>query len=598
MGTAAASAHSWEALSLDDERALSAVLVGAKAARLAAARRRGLPVLPGVVVSPGPAREGIAAAEATLSVGGERNAEQSVMAALTLAFDVAPYRAERWFDDLGPRLVVRSSGVDEDDPAWAGAFSSFVDVAPSELATAFAGCWASALRPQVLARLASTGRSAAQACPAVLVQPFVEAGYAGVATTYPADEVEIFAVRGSPASLLGGYMPGSVAIESGGTVKGSAVTLLGEERTRAVASLARQASEGGPVTIEWAEHGGQLALLQVRSAAPLRARPPSEDLPSGERPLVSAPFPHGQGQLGLHRTGRARCGSARALGLAEVLARYGGLLGDCFVLPWHIGLDPVEIDSAALGLGARRRTAAADPLAALEQATALADCLSEHSHLPRPALSELAAGAVCYCEVPPLADSARRDGALLMALLAGIGDALVSAGKLAHSSQLWALSPAAVEASLRGGAAPGWQGHRWRTRRWQELMCTLVVAHGNSANGEGVAPGRATGLMRWVRTPRDLARVAPAEVVVIPYPLPQMAPLLFVASGLIAQGGSGAAHLVEVARSQRVPTVVATGDLEKLLADGDLVCADGDTGSVSFAARGARAPSGRVPRGI
>lgn len=72
-----------------------------------------------------------------------------------------------------------------------------------------------------------------------------------------------------------------------------------------------------------------------------------------------------------------------------------------------------------------------------------------------------------------------------------------------------------------------------------------------------------------------------------PRPLPHLAPLLWGASALVTFGGSGAAHLVEVARSLTVPAVVGCA-AEHLLAApdaGTLAAVDGDRGAVAVANR-------------
>jgi phosphoenolpyruvate-protein kinase (PTS system EI component) len=55
---------------------------------------------------------------------------------------------------------------------------------------------------------------------------------------------------------------------------------------------------------------------------------------------------------------------------------------------------------------------------------------------------------------------------------------------------------------------------------------------------------------------------------------PRFGPALWVASGLVTEVGSGAAHLLEVARSLGVPTVVGVG--EHVVHEGDLVVVDAD----------------------
>jgi phosphohistidine swiveling domain-containing protein len=77
----------------------------------------------------------------------------------------------------------------------------------------------------------------------------------------------------------------------------------------------------------------------------------------------------------------------------------------------------------------------------------------------------------------------------------------------------------------------------------------------------------------------------PGEVIVAPYPVNWIAPLLWGASGLITTGGSPAAHLVEVARWLKVPAVVHC-DLSaaREVESGMLAAVDGDRGAVAVLA--------------
>ncbi|MFC0082036.1 PEP-utilizing enzyme, partial [Aciditerrimonas ferrireducens] len=96
----------------------------------------------------------------------------------------------------------------------------------------------------------------------------------------------------------------------------------------------------------------------------------------------------------------------------------------------------------------------------------------------------------------------------------------------------------------------------------------------------------------------DVGRVVPGAVVVVRRPAPQLAPALWVAAGLVAERGSGAAHLVEVARSLRVPAVVGVGP-SPLPDEGGLALVDGDKGEVHWlgapSVLGPPAPSGAGP---
>jgi phosphohistidine swiveling domain-containing protein len=103
--------------------------------------------------------------------------------------------------------------------------------------------------------------------------------------------------------------------------------------------------------------------------------------------------------------------------------------------------------------------------------------------------------------------------------------------------------------------------------------------------GEAVSGGSGAGVAVVVRgLPTDTVHL-PRMVVVAPHPIPQLAPLLWGASGLVTAGGSAAAHLIEVARSRGVPAVIGCDEAQLFgLLDGAapfaLVAVDGDAGRV------------------
>jgi phosphoenolpyruvate synthase/pyruvate phosphate dikinase len=86
---------------------------------------------------------------------------------------------------LGPRVVVRSSGLDEDgaEASWAGQFETVFGVRPGdETEAAVLACWASAFDEKALAYQSQKGRNHRPRM-AVLIQPVVEPRCAGVMFT-------------------------------------------------------------------------------------------------------------------------------------------------------------------------------------------------------------------------------------------------------------------------------------------------------------------------------------------------------------------------------------------------------------------------------
>jgi pyruvate,water dikinase len=239
------------AVTLDDRDALDASLVGAKAAALAAARRAGLPVLPGVVLTTAAtqADRGLAALAAwsEVSAGGTRP------------------------------LVVRSSSTVEDgrQTSMAGLFTSVVGVrALADFTAAVDTVLASANVVPL------TGRRGEMA---VLVQPQVEAVVGGVAfgldpVSGRRDRVVVATAAGGPVGLVQGSVDGQQAwLTRRGRLAAGTLPLSRAQR-RALARLVRDAGTlfGGPQDVEWAaDPAGRLWLLQSRpvtAAGPLADR--------------------------------------------------------------------------------------------------------------------------------------------------------------------------------------------------------------------------------------------------------------------------------------------------------------------------------------
>jgi phosphoenolpyruvate synthase/pyruvate phosphate dikinase len=164
-------------------------------------------------------------------------------------------------DEVGGRVIVRSSSPLEGDPGWAGAFSSVMGVGADEVAGAVRSCWASAFAPDPLRRAEAYGVALEALELAVLVQPeiFPEAG--GVARV-ESGGVVVTGVRGHPGGLLAGWVEG--ARDEG------LAELIGAGIVADVAGLAgRVHRELGDDVIEWAACDGRVWLLQaLRGARP------------------------------------------------------------------------------------------------------------------------------------------------------------------------------------------------------------------------------------------------------------------------------------------------------------------------------------------
>jgi pyruvate,water dikinase len=102
-------------------------------------------------------------------------------------------------------------------------------------------------------------------------------------------------------------------------------------------------------------------------------------------------------------------------------------------------------------------------------------------------------------------------------------------------------------------------------------------------DGRAVGKKIASGLVRVVHSPSDLAAFVPGEVLVAATTSPDWGTVMKSAGAIITDKGGRTCHAAIVARELGIPAVVGTGEATKRLSTGDLVtvsCAEGDTGRV------------------
>jgi hypothetical protein len=195
---------------------------------------------------------------------------------------------------------------------------------------------------------------------------------------------------------------------------------------------------------------------------------------------------------------------------------------------------------------------------------------------PRPGLARLAA-------LHPI-DPAR--AVRLLALVEGVGRALVARGVLDRPELVWRLSPEEIEAAARGRRPPA----RLGAGRWEPFLAAVVASGGLGARGTPATPGVGAGVLCRLRGRSPGWRPAPRSVLALDRPVPRVAPLLWNAAGVVVAGGGVGAHLFEVARSLGVPAVVGV-DLPEHVDDA-LAAVDGAAGDVWVLAERDRPASG------
>ena len=396
--------------------------VGAKAARLAAALRAGLPVLPGWVV---PVSEGRAAAQAGADAVAAAGMPAGRRAVLGRPLDpglVAELAAA--VQQLGGRVIVRSSSPLEGDARWAGAFSSVAEVGPEDVAVAVRSCSAAAFAVDPLERLAASGLPLAALELGLVIQPELRPDAGGVArvtggVSSGPGEVSVEGVAGHPAALLSGWAegasaqvrlrapapdqvppdqaaPGRAAVSDGGLT-----AVVGRDVVVAVASLAARAwRELGDNMIEWAAADGVVWLLQsLRSA-------PAHEAPAG------TPQPAVQAGAAVQSSAAVPAATTVPVSTAGAGPAGSGLAAD--PAGWADPADPKLADEAAAAFQAP--DGAAGSLAARQWMPLLAAVAqAQGQHVPgRPAAPGTAAGRLVRCQPHERPDGGAADAILLI----------------------------------------------------------------------------------------------------------------------------------------------------------------------------------------
>jgi phosphohistidine swiveling domain-containing protein len=501
-------------LDLDSEASLDPARVGSKAAFLAIGRRAGLPVLPGQVVEASASRHHMGVGAITLASSGSGAARLAVMSEPVDDAD----RLIESTSDLGARLVVRSSTILEASGQWSGAFASYLDIRPSELPKAAVGCWASAFTVSSLERQQMAGVEPGSLPMAVLIQRELDPVAGGIAQIEEDGSVVVHGIKGSPAPLLQGWANGSRATRGEGWHGDELIELIGSDALDEIGiQLERAWDSLGVSRCEWViDERVWLVQLGMRDRAPSPIAAPIE------------------------------MGDPGVVPVARVAARAPGRLGEELILPWAIAGDLPWSSSAREGQS---------PLSPREAIELRDRLVSQVWGLP----PDRAMVASSHCIRALLGP----DPASGLPLLAAVGrpEPESALRLLAH-----------VENSLRPSHAT-----RLGIGRWEPFVASVALAFGTRYPGTPASPGIGAGMRAHIDHPDAIDRFRGRSMVTAPQPVPNLAPLLWDAAGLVTETGSPAAHLFESARALGIPAVCGV----ELTDANQIVAVDGNTGVVA-----------------
>lgn len=532
-------------LDLDEQSSRDPTRVGGKAAALARARAAGAAVLPGFVVEGAASLSHMALGAETLPGRGSGGARLAV-SAQPISFAATLIAAG---EELGERLVARSSTILEYSGEWSGAFTSYLDLAPIDLPKAVTGCWASAFSVAALQRQAAAGVEPGSFPISVLVQPALEPTAGGWANLAPDGRVVVRGVRGSPVPLMQGWASGFEAWFDDSWRGDELIDLVGLDNLDSIRELLEaHATQIGADTCEWALTDRVWAFQFLRSApTPDRVDPRIENVP----------------ELG------------GLVDFVKIVVLAPGALGKQVVLPWAIaGLPEIgpSTESFEETTVAVIRDLSRNLTAEVWGMPAESALRSFHDLLDR-----LSSGEIDHV-VDVIAGLSRPDpvtAAVLLGKLRSLRQELVDRESVADQRTAWHLDLESIERALRG--EPVLVPARLGVGRWEPLMATVVLSTGEVNSGTPASPGIGAGLRAHNVEPRPSPESA-RGVITATQPIPALAPLLWDASGLVTFTGSPAAHLFEAARSLRVPAVCGL-DLGEPRSE--IVAVDGHTGMVA-----------------
>jgi pyruvate,water dikinase len=108
-----------------------------------------------------------------------------------------------------------------------------------------------------------------------------------------------------------------------------------------------------------------------------------------------------------------------------------------------------------------------------------------------------------------------------------------------------------------------------------------VPAHANRRwQGFGVSSGRVSGWARILRSPAEMGRVRPGDILVADVLDAGWFPLFSVVAGIVTSLGGMLSHPSIVARECGIPAVVGIAEIPRSIQDGSWISIDGDSGTV------------------
>lgn len=98
--------------------------------------------------------------------------------------------------------------------------------------------------------------------------------------------------------------------------------------------------------------------------------------------------------------------------------------------------------------------------------------------------------------------------------------------------------------------------------------------------GISASPGIGTGIVRILRSPKEIDKIKSGDILVAPMTSPDYVPAMKKATAIVTDQGGMTSHAAIVSREMGIPCVVGTKDGTKVLKDGNIVTVNGTSGEV------------------